>query len=325
MRSLFLLLVLIVSTEVLVGQERLLAFDRLKSLPKGRFDMAFASDGQFLYVIAGQAHRRKFTNDIFTYYVRYRKWLKLRTEWPPERQAKSSAVFIPEQERIYLLGGVGELASDRASTNYEEYLLPDIYYIDTQTKRLERLGTNLHEGAKIGLASWKGKLYLFGGSIGSKDKGLRYLDSFHEFDPLQGKWKNLPNMPFAKETQGCIINGQLYTFGGFNGGTFQDVHAYDIEKQIWKKAGRFSRPIVNHVVVAWKDYAIIVGRKDKINYLAIYDTKTGRIQEFETNIRGHSRGACVMDDKLYVFGGLLYTDSNSTRDAMFELDLGFLE
>lgn len=325
MRSLFLLLVLIVSSEVLVGQDRMLTFDRLKSLPKGRFDMAFASDGQLLYIIGGQTHRHKFTNDIFTYYARYRKWLKLRTEQPVELQAKSSAVFIPEHERIYLLGGVGEFASTQSSTRYVEYLLPDIYYIDTQTKRLERLGTNLHEGAKTGLASWEGKLYMFGGSTGNTHQGLRYLDSFHEFDPLTGKWKNLPNMPFAKETQGCIINGQLYTFGGFNGGTFQDVHAYDIEKQIWKKAGQFSRPIINHVTVAWKNYAIIVGRKQKINYLAIYDTKTGRIQEFETNIRGHSRGACVMDDKLYVFGGLLYSDSKTTRAALFELDLGFLE
>ena len=43
--------------------------DSLKSLPKGRFDMAFADDGQILYLIAGQAHRHNFTNDIFTDYV----------------------------------------------------------------------------------------------------------------------------------------------------------------------------------------------------------------------------------------------------------------
>ena len=90
-------------------------------------------------------------------------------------------------------------------------------------------------------------------------------------------------------------------------------------------AGRFSRPIRNQVVVAWKDYAIIIGNKEKINYLAIYNTQTGSLTEFKTNIRGHSRGACVTGGKLYVFGGLLYTDSNSTRDSLVGLDLGFLE
>lgn len=311
-----------------MGQEDRLEFDRLKSLPKGRFDMAFASDGELLYILGGQAHRQNFTDDIYTYYARYRKWLKLRTGRPLELQAKSSAVFVPEHQRIYLLGGVGELSTTQSSTRYAEYLLPDIYYIDTQSKRLERLGTNLHEGAKVGLASWKGRLYLFGGSIGimkSENNGEGYLNTLHEFDPLLGKWKRLPDMPVGKETQGCIIDGQLYTFGGFNGGRFQDVHAYDIEKETWRKAGRFSAPISNHVVVAWKDYAIIIGHREKINYLAIYDTKTSTIKEFETNIRGHSRGACVIDGKLYVFGGLLYIDSNSTRAALFELDLGFLE
>lgn len=289
--------------------------------------MAFATDGAVLYLIGGSGHRKDLSDDIFTYYAKYEKWLKLRTELTLEAQKMSSAIFYAPQNRIYLFGGVSEFEPERSATRYVEYLLPDIKYIDAKTKRGGTYGTNQHEGANIGVAAENGKIYLFGGSIGNSDpsRGLGYLNAVHEFDPRNNSWRELPDMPQAKETQGCIIGGVLYTFGGYNGGSFQEIEALNLQQETWESLGQLPRPLSGHTVVAWKQYAILVGDKRRSNYLAIYNTVARELTEYKTNIKGHSRGACVIDGKLYVFGGLLFTEKNSTRESLFELDLKFLD
>ncbi len=295
-------------------------------MPKGKYDMAFATDGEVLFLIGGSGHRKDLSKDIFTYYAKYEKWLKLRTGLTLEPQKMSTAIFYAPQNRIYLFGGIGKFEPERSATRYVEYLLPDIKYIDAKTKRGGTYGHNRHEGAKVAVASGGGKIYLFGGAIGNRDpaQGVGYLNTVHEFDPRENSWRELPNMPQAKETQGCIISDVLYTFGGYNGGPFQDIQALDLQKGRWESLGMLPRPISGHTVVAWKQFAILIGDKKRSNYLAIYNTLTRELTEYRTNIKGHSRGACVIDDQLYVFGGLLYSERNSTRESLFTLDLKLL-
>lgn len=296
-------------------------------MPKGKYDMAFATDGEALYLFGGSGHRKDLSKHIYTYYAKYDKWLKLRTEFSLEPQKMSTAVYYPPENRIFLFGGIGEFEPERSATRFVEFLIPDITFLDTKTKRAGKFGKTKHEGANIAGAVWNGKIYLFGGAIGHTDpaRGLGYLDAVHEFDPRDGSWRDLPPMPQPKETQGCIIDNVLYTFGGYNGGSINDILTLDLQDLKWEVKGRLPRPVSGHVVVAWKQYAIVVGDRRQTNYLAIYNTETGETKEFKTNIKGHSRGACVINDKLYVFGGLLYTEKNSTREALFELDLGFLD
>ncbi len=296
-------------------------------MPKGKYDMAFATDGEVLYLIGGSGHRKDLSKDIFTYYAKYQKWLRLRTGLTVEPQKMSTALYYPPQNRVYFFGGVGEFEPERSATRYVEYLLPDIKYIDAKTKRGGTYGINQHEGARIAATVWNEKIYLIGGSIGNSDpaQNLGYLNTVHEFDPSNKSWRELPSMPQAKETQACIINGVLYTFGGYNGGSFHDIQALDLQQQKWKSIGKLPRPLSGHAVVAWKKYAILVGDKRQSSYLAIYNTATKELTEYKTNIKGHSRGACVIDGKLYVFGGLLFTEKNSTRESLYELDLEFLD
>lgn len=296
-------------------------------MPKGKFDMAFATDGEALYLIGGSGHRRDLSKDIYTYYAKYDKWLKLQTEFTLEPQKMSTALYYAPQNRIYLFGGIGEFEPERSATRFVEFLLPDVTYIDTNTKRAGIFGKSQHEGARVAAAAWNGKIYLFGGSVRHADpaRKLGYLNVVHEFDPRDGSWRSLPPMPQPKETQGCIIDHVLYTFGGYNGGSINDILTLDLRTLEWKAKGQLPRPLSGHVVVAWKKYAVLVGDKRHTNYLAIYNTETGEIKEFKTNIKGHSRGACVIDDTLYVFGGLLFTEKNSTREALYALNLGILE
>lgn len=321
----FLLLILLGGS--LIAQPKSLRFQRLKSMPKGKYNMAFASDGEIFYLIGGSGHRKDLSDDIFTYYAKYKIWLKLRTEHKLEPQKMATAVYYPPLQRIYVFGGVGELEPKRSAVRYVEYLLPNIRYIDVNTKRWEIGSENPHPGANIGVTTWKEKMYLFGGSVGTEDPSMsfQYLDTVHEFDPRTSTWKELPGLPYAMETQGCIIDGVLYTFAGFNGGSFQEIYALDLEVLQWKKVSSFPYALSGHVVVPWKRYAIIIGDKRRLNYLAVYDTVSGAIKEFKTNIKGHSRGACIIDGKLYVAGGLLFTEKNSTRETLFELDLEVLE
>lgn len=327
MKILYLLLISSLATAASLGaQTARLKFQKLKSLPYGRYDMAYATDGELIYLIGGSGHRQNLNSDIFTYLVKYETWLKLRTGEPFESRKRGTAVFLPTQNRIYLLGGVGEYQSENNPSRNQEYLLKDIEYIDTRTKRLEKWGPNQHRAASVGLATWDGKLYLFGGARGGKDTsfGFNYLADFNELDPLTGEWKTLPSMQHAKETQGCIIDGILYTFGGFNGATFSEIHGYNLAEGEWRKIGDLPSPIRSHVVTSWKNFVFLIGDVIRQDYLAIYDTSTGETREFKTNMNGHSRGACVIDNKLYVFGGLLFSANNTTKDTLFVLDLNEL-
>ncbi|MEZ5042689.1 MAG: kelch repeat-containing protein [Saprospiraceae bacterium] len=324
MKLLYLLLISsLAAATSLDAQTARLKFQKLKPLPYGRYDMAYATDGELIYLIGGSGHRQNLNSDIFTYLVKYGTWLKLRTGLPFENRKKGAAVFLPTQNRIYLIGGVGEYQPDYAPSRNQAYLLKDIEYIDTRTKRLEKWGPNQHRAASVGVSTWNGKLYMFGGAKVANDErfGFNYLADFNELDPLSGEWKSLPSMPHAKETQGCIIDGILYTFGGFNGATFREIHGYDLAKGEWRKIGDLPNPLRSHVVTSWKNFVFLIGDVTKQDYLAIYDTSTGETREFKTNMNGHSRGACVINDKLYVFGGLLFSTNNATKDTLFVLDL----
>lgn len=310
-----------------MAQPDRLKFKRLKSMPRGKYDMAYASDGQLLYLIGGAEHRRNLSNNIFTYHTKYRRWLKLRTGKEMEPHRMGSAVYYAPQERIYLFGGVGEFEPERSAVRFVDYQIPAVRFMDSRSKRWSNWGENQHQGAKLGLQYWKEKIYLFGGSKVGKvpDLGYGFLATVHEFDPRTASWRSLPDMPHAKETQGCIIDGVLYTFGGFNGSAFRQIHALDLARGQWTLVGNLPSALQGHVVVAWKKYAIIIGDQRRQNYLAVYDTESGQLKEFKTNMKGHSRGACVVNGKLYVFGGLVFVRKKSVRNTLFELELEELD
>jgi N-acetylneuraminic acid mutarotase len=63
------------------------------------------------------------------------------------------------------------------------------------------------------LATFEGKIYLFGGWDGS-----RYVDSAYEYDPRQDSWRALSPMSEARGYAGAVVvGGKIFVLGGYDG------------------------------------------------------------------------------------------------------------
>ena len=77
-----------------------------------------------------------------------------------------------------------------------------------------------------GSAVWEGKfIYLVGMEMDIQTE-------FIKFDPFNNSGLDWLTAG-SKQTSGKVIDGILYTFGGYNGAVSTSIHAYDIEQFIW--------------------------------------------------------------------------------------------
>ncbi|GIT32179.1 MAG: hypothetical protein Ct9H300mP2_2580 [Candidatus Neomarinimicrobiota bacterium] len=50
-------------------------------------------------------------------------------------------------------------------------------------------------------------------------------------------------MPDSTNTNGIVVNGVLYTFGGYNGSGLDDINAYHISDDFWETVGEMPTDI----------------------------------------------------------------------------------
>ncbi len=171
--------------------------------------------------------------------------------------------------------------------------------VNVQTGELSYSATNPYPVEYGGSAVWNEKIYLFGGSNSNG-----YSNRLYEFDPLTNNWTRLPDMPEAKQTNGEIINGVLFVFGGYSGSTSKRIDAYNIQNSSWSYLGDMPAGISTHATAKSGKYIWTVGSYDNIKHLAVYDTETNNYTQLSSNMIGrrHS-GARVVGNNLYIFGG----------------------
>ena len=84
-------------------------------------------------------------------------------------------------------------------------------------------------------------------------------------------------MPDAKETNGVVVNGFLYTFGGYSGADSSDsISKYDIANDKWSNLGKLPIAVSAYSIATDGQRIYIIGDYNKLKFSGIYHPGDGK-------------------------------------------------
>ena len=152
----------------------------------------------------------------------------------------------------------------------------------------------------------------------------RRSNKFFAYDLAIGHMEMLPDLPKAMETDGGIVDGNLYVFGGFDGSNLSDIWKYDIQKRMWQELEPFESPVSFYALTQYKHYFILVGNFYNGNQLIVYDTQSESAEYFKMNFNGRQMGASVVGEHLYVYGGYVPPPNHFIRNDLYRISVSEL-
>jgi len=284
----------------LCAQNKLI-FEKLPAMPLGNANLSTAQGEQDIYAIGGTTATQWVSSNLQVFDTRINLWLQFPLKKLP-RFTDGSALYLKEHDCILLAGGVMPYGASIA-------LVDSIRAIYPKIRKVRALGLAPEPARNLGLAHADNNVYLFGGSTGTwKNRlGNRYFNfskKLYRYNLLNGEMTELPDMPHGMETEGGIIDGNLYLFGGFDSKALRGVFKYDIAEETWTRLPSLKKPLSEYALVQYQHYFIMVGDYSRNNQLMVFNTKTEKATYFKTNLNGRKFGASIIDDTLYVFGGI---------------------
>lgn len=284
------------------GQKiRKIKFSWLKQMPHKKYGMAYCTDGKRIYCFGGGDKYNAFSNEVLIYHTQADAWINF---YPDnfEKRKYGNCIYDESSDDIYLLTGASPFGHHPA---YQQYLMPDIEVYDYDSQTFYKLDTNYHQAVNPGVVSDSNHLYIFGGSVSASYGQMEkeYTQAFHAYDIKTGKWQKLPDMPEGKEVKGAIVDNKLYTFGGYDNTSLNTIHCFDFSTNQWSKVGELPMPLSAYGIAKSGQYIFLVGDYHKLNILMVYDTDSGYIKQYKTNIKSRHLGVCILGNNLYVFGG----------------------
>ena len=277
-----------------------LSFKNVKNLPFPMVYNACVADSLYAYTIGGFSGRSMLTQAL-KYDPRINEWSELANSLTPRAQA--TACYVPATQKIYVMGGI---------TSWRNFIYADsIDAIDVKTGKVEVLPiNNPMPTAYGGSAVWENKIYLFGGATGANDErsgGNMGSGTFYEFDPSTLTFAKLPNMPQEQQTAGAIVDGILYTFGGYEPQyrtPNKNIYAYDIKNRSWKLIGKLPRNISANGVVACGHLIFVAGGYDDNGFTGFLNTRTNKFTKIKSDVIGRRHAnAVVLSNHLMIIGG----------------------
>lgn len=153
---------------------------------------------------------------------------------------------------------------------------------------------------------------------------------FFEYDKLHDTWIKRANMLFAKANFTlCAMDDRIYSFGGIT--VDQDqldiVEYYDISENKWNYAGIMPHKFIAGCVVRHEDVFYVMGGRSgvgRFNNCYMFRPSTTEWTEINRMKVGRFNfGACVLENKIYIFGGQRYNESESyyTREALDSVEI----
>ncbi|MFU1797791.1 Kelch repeat-containing protein [Paenibacillus azoreducens] len=180
-----------------------------------------------------------------------------------------------------------------------------------------------------------GKIYVFGGASNSNQAatGIKH-NTTYEYDPLANSWTKKADMPTARAGLSAVVyENKAYVIGGYLdiGGTLQRsnrVEVYDPTTDTWTKVADMptARSWASAVTINNKIYVFGGGKNanesgTKSTALATvecYDPVTNKwTTKKDMPFLGNGTVAAVVNEKVYLFGGMDYT---STVGTIYEYD-----
>jgi hypothetical protein len=269
-----------------------ITFNSLADMITARSGFAYANDRDYLYAIAGANYDlpNDRINNIEKYDPATNNWSEFADGLIPRLYCR--AEYIQSTDNIYIFGGLAGNSSTHTDT---------MEVVDVNTGNITYLIADHILSSQSGSAVWNNKIFIFGGNL---DNG--YSNDLYEFDPSGNNWTQLANMPESKETEGEIVDGILYVFGGYNGSVSNRIDAYNIQNDEWSFIGYMPTGVSAHHTTASGQYIWLLGSYSDLNFAAEFNTATHEFTQLSNNMIGRRHcGTEVIGDNLYVYGGYI--------------------
>lgn len=285
----------------------IIQFKQAKSLTIGLYGMSYATDQKRIYVFGGGTKFNQYTNTIRIYDCVLNEWLDLSVVHDLKPTRYGRGVYLPEFNSIAFLGGVTPI-------NTAIMMVDKITNYNLDNFSISSLGTSPLQSKLMGTDYWAGNIYMFGGSVSAEMSFngftvLKFSNELYSYSPENGVVELLPNHPEAKEMNGGIIDGKLYTFGGYDNTANKNIHVYDINTKNWSFVGAFDKPLSAYALVKYGQYFLLIGDYSDAKQMIIFDTKNNTWESYEINFGGRYMGAVVIKNTLHVFGGLEWKEA----------------
>ena len=340
----FFIVTVFLTAGILSAQENI-TFENLPGMSQGRYGMASTCDGKFVYALGGDSFDLNgFLDNAEVYNPTSKSWSIIGKGLLNRRY--HNAEYIESDGKIYIFNG--ECTSTKLKdnqgrntalrqklANVEEGdsdidLISDknnvltsltglVEVIDLNKGSVSIIKGNPNPVNSAGSAVWNNKIYIFGGW-----NRHGFSDMLYEYDPAEDEWKRLPDMPEAKNTCGRIIDGILYTFGGFDNGNtlYKSIHAYNIKEGKWTLAGELPTGITANAIASDGRNIWLIGSRYNTGFIASFDTKTKTVTTYKSNMKERmNAGAQVLNNTLYIFGGNQTADDHAALTSAQCVDI----
>ena len=229
--------------------------------------------------------------------------------------------------KIYVIGGEVDKFGDMELATVEMY--------DPQTDTWQRKADMLTARSGVATSVVDGKIYAIGGAKMHKRKigpgwgyDIKRLATVEMYDPQTDTWTQKIDMPTARSTNTCVVDGKIYAIGGSSSNRKQrrldTVEVYDPATDTWAKTRdmNHARSGAATSVVDGKIYVMGGTGWPQIPfhpgpYLAsmeVYNPKTNQWREIgDMPAAKSSHTASVINGKIYVIGGFFRGDGRDFR------------
>ncbi|NME70695.1 Kelch repeat-containing protein [Flammeovirga aprica] len=270
---------------------QVLEFKDQNQLLSPRLSFGYTNDANYIYMASGVTENKEFVSTIERYNPEDNSWEELSKKLTPLQYASLSI----NEDKLYVIGGVTKGGKVNSK----------VIIYDLKTGKFSKGLDQSSPTASCGSAVWGGQIYIFGGSY---DKTF-YSKTLKRYDPKTNTWEKLANMPEKKSTKGEIIDGKLYTIGGYNGKKASNsVDVYDISSDKWGHVFDLPVEVSAHATAVIDGKIWIVGNYNEESYLASIDPINKIYIEYNSNMKVSRHGGCAyINNELYIFGGIKST------------------
>ena len=306
-----LLLVLLAATSA--AAQTSLTFTALGPLPDGgRYGMGYAQEPSAFYMVGGGSPASAFNANVYVYAPGI-GWVPggASSSLPPQRWANMVIASNGSgQPLLYVLNGATAMGA----------LVSNMQTVSVNSGNSGPTYTNPVPASSAAATVRNNIIYVYGGQLANGS----YTNQLRSYNAATDTWAALAPMPEAKAALGgAVVNGKIYAIGGFNGViNSARVDAYDPATNIWQALAPLPTTVSNQAVAVQGEWIWMVGDFTNQNYLAAYNTRTGQLRTFTSNLPPRrNAAAAVLSNRLYVWGGNTASSNASTLVDMWSVDV----
>ncbi len=302
----------------LLSAQKKLIFEKMAIMPNEAYAFGYTQSADEIYAFGGGEDFKRFSSYLHIYDTRSEIWITNEIKEIPLTKYASS-VYLEAYKGILVLGGTRPYGTSVGLVDEIRMINPDDFKVTT-------LGTLPEPAKDMGIANDGKKVYFFGGSTRMERNmfgtaNFQFSKKFFVYDLEVGHMEMLPDLPKAMETNGGIVDGNLYVFGGFNRNPLTSIWQYNLKEKTWTELEPFDRPVSSYALAQYGRYFILAGDFYDGNQLIVYDTRNRKAEYFKTNFAGRHMGASVMGEYLHVYGGFSNNKDNFIKHDHYRISI----